>query len=455
MQQERRRRRQRQQQQELRQQMRRQTDRIQRLFFFTGDILPSSNYFVTEDSRLIRKLSQPSATSSGAKHNKRLLSASHSVDSKTVAIGESIISMLIKLHAKFSKNPYKPNPDGAAVDSRIGDGAFFITKVLDKISRNEKCMQYIKTLVTSDEDILGEPKKVPIEEDRRLKAKQRQEKLLNYFASKQQKFLLGNDFIEDAMEDDDKTHDNLLRDNDFMNRVYDCCICNLSTVTSNNRPVCLIAAATPSYVLEHRTMVSPASMEADDDVMQKDSASPYPQASLASSPLPADLLSASPRSSVHLKTSSHSLLSCKSTTSLVVNNEQANSMKYGYCSSVFRQLVDKYKLNDYLVYETPSYYPWYRSLNIQSCGHYLHYDCGLSYIKSLQDRNQSSFNLAISANGDFVCPMCRQVSNIILPLTVPNPLPSSAVEDTTHKIRELLAVSTMETPVCLSVICTC
>ncbi|XP_066929342.1 E3 ubiquitin-protein ligase ubr3-like [Clytia hemisphaerica] len=52
-------------------------------------------------------------------------------------------------------------------------------------------------------------------------------------------------------------------------------------------------------------------------------------------------------------------------------------------------------------------------INIQSCGHYIHVHCQISYFKSLQDEQSRLLNLE---KGEFTCPMCRQISNGVLPI---------------------------------------
>ena len=53
-------------------------------------------------------------------------------------IGETLISLLLKLHSKLSGQDgcsYIPDFEPDPVDSRIGDGVFFLSKVLNKLGR--------------------------------------------------------------------------------------------------------------------------------------------------------------------------------------------------------------------------------------------------------------------------------------------------------------------------------
>merc|ERR1719225_1785503 len=117
-----------------------------------------------------------------------------------VNINESIISLLLKLHSKLSGRPdsYIPwqerlaTPSLAATttqeysQSRIGDGCFFLEKVLDRISRlDSACDQFIKVTRTqlwptqhareAELDIRQEQEQA---EARRRRARERQARMM-------------------------------------------------------------------------------------------------------------------------------------------------------------------------------------------------------------------------------------------------------------------------------------
>lgn len=52
---------------------------------------------------------------------------------------------------------------------------------------------------------------------------------------------------------------------------------------------------------------------------------------------------------------------------------------------------------------------------MQTCGHHLHLDCLLPYIKSL-NHQQRQLSLAVDS-GEYLCPLCRQLANSFLPLS--------------------------------------
>lgn len=58
---------------------------------------------------------------------------------------------------------------------------------------------------------------------------------------------------------------------------------------------------------------------------------------------------------------------------------------------------------------------WEGGVHVQTCGHHLHLDCLKSYLESLrsQQRQQS---LAVE-RGEYLCPLCRQLANSVLPLS--------------------------------------
>lgn len=136
---------------------------------------------------------------------------------QTVKVGESIISLLLKLHSQLSGVPDSYNPEQSAIsdneagssscnafasqsslsDSRIGDGPFFISQLLRKIADlDPMCRQTIietrnklwPRMQESEEDEQRERENREREE-RRKRAKERQQKLMAEFANKQKQFI--------------------------------------------------------------------------------------------------------------------------------------------------------------------------------------------------------------------------------------------------------------------------
>jgi E3 ubiquitin-protein ligase UBR3 len=80
-----------------------------------------------------------------------LLQPNISRDPETIQVNESIISLLLKLHSQLAgtQNSYRPDnpsnnsfPDWSS-DSRIGDGQFFVAKLLWRISALDALCRYL------------------------------------------------------------------------------------------------------------------------------------------------------------------------------------------------------------------------------------------------------------------------------------------------------------------------
>lgn len=71
----------------------------------------------------------------------------------SVSVGESILSLLLQLHTRFSSTKSRPSyrftqsTARVGVASRVGDGEFFIRKVLDKIClESGNCLETVNSL---------------------------------------------------------------------------------------------------------------------------------------------------------------------------------------------------------------------------------------------------------------------------------------------------------------------
>ena len=56
---------------------------------------------------------------------------------------------------------------------------------------------------------------------------------------------------------------------------------------------------------------------------------------------------------------------------------------------------------------------WKGGIHVQSCGHHMHYDCHTSYCETQRNQNLDTRD---PQRLDFICPMCRQVANALLPV---------------------------------------
>jgi E3 ubiquitin-protein ligase UBR3 len=244
------------------------------------------------------------------KHNTVSTSSGNQQPPTEVMVYESMLTLLLKLHSKLSAVPdsYLPfwdTPEALKLkeeakqgiengfqvtsvegeeedsfsysqlydllnpsDSRIGDGPFFIAKVLDKISAKDEACR--KTVIFLRERIW--PKNAEDEEaarvreekekaERRKKAKERQMKLMAEFAKKQQQFMekamTEEEFLEEMTgEESSDSFSGASRDGNFNESIkpleYDCVICNQTSASTSENPMGLVILLQPSSVLGRR-----------------------------------------------------------------------------------------------------------------------------------------------------------------------------------------------------------
>ncbi|XP_076285643.1 ubr3 ubiquitin ligase isoform X1 [Lasioglossum baleicum] len=302
---------------------------------------------------------------------------------KTVKIGESIISLLLKLHSQLSGVPdsysfeqctmsdNEPSSSSATPpkESRIGDGPFFISQLLNKIANlDPMCKEAIietknklwpLTQACEDEQREKERRE---KEERRRRAKERQQKVMAEFANKQKQFM------EKALKTDEGdgicSMDGIEEDNAnklTSKKEYDCVICNQTTPTSEDAPMGLIVLIQPTCVLGHALQQPerPVLPTSDDDP-----------------PI---------------------------TTGDTRSAHWARRMQ---------------KINAYFAYTTwVLTVDWLREdgVHVQTCGHHLHLECLKSYLVSLRN-HQRPQNIAVE-RGEYLCPLCRQLANSVLPLS--------------------------------------
>lgn len=132
---------------------------------------------------------------------------------QTVKVGESIISLLLKLHSQLSGVPDSYNPEQSTTfdneagsssstsssnnESRIGDGPFFISQLLRKIADvdpicKDSIIETRNRLWPRMQECEGDEQREREHrerEERRRRAKERQQKLMAEFANKQKQFM--------------------------------------------------------------------------------------------------------------------------------------------------------------------------------------------------------------------------------------------------------------------------
>ncbi|KAK7110558.1 E3 ubiquitin-protein ligase UBR3-like [Littorina saxatilis] len=289
-------------------------------------------------------------------------------DPREKLLGESIISVLIKLHDKMScpSTIYKPQTGQSSASStghKAGDGAVYVAKFLDRLNASSTtAAKYVQSTCNAlhhkVEDSTGDQDK---NDSKRKKAYNRQQKLMAKFASKQKAFMAkaqegtGQEAEEDMAESEDSEGGSACASGER----FDCVICNQSAPSRPSRPMGLVIFLQSTSVLGHRQ---------HSDVQESLTAAPTPDQMEA-------VRCAGIMRNRHME--------------LLKHFEEAScdmSVSIGWDGGVFAT----------------------------TCGHYLHLDCQRSYIDTLQ--NQPQTETISFSRGEYYCPMCRQISNAVMPI---------------------------------------
>ena len=184
-------------------------------------------------------------------------------------LGESIISLLLKLHSQLSGVPDSYYPESQAMNEaeatssnaepakecRIGDGPYFISQLLRKISNLDPmcrdCINDIRNKLWprmqeyEDEQREREHRE---REEKKKRAKERQQQVMADFANKQKQFM------EKAMEIDEAEASGTEWDSEenptklISKKEYDCVICNQTTHSSEDKPMGLVVLVQVCFI---------------------------------------------------------------------------------------------------------------------------------------------------------------------------------------------------------------
>ncbi|XP_058889679.1 E3 ubiquitin-protein ligase ubr3-like isoform X2 [Acipenser ruthenus] len=288
-------------------------------------------------------------------------------------IQESMISLLIKLHHKLSAKqnsfcpPWIEDPEAFvrldSVKYSHGDGISAIERILTKAAlrtrQNKRCIQEICMKISPPVPPKRNgpaDKKTMDKEERRQKARERQQKLLAEFASRQKSFM------ETAMDvespDADVAMDLGSSEQQDSEILYDCVICGQSGPSTEDRPTGLVVLLQASSVLGHR---------------------------------------------------------CKSTEpKKLPTSDEEHIYPVDTCAATHdvRLTTLQRFFNDSSCLQSVSI-GWEGGVYVQTCGHTLHIDCHKSYMESL--RNDQVLQGFSVDKGEFTCPLCRQFANSVLP----------------------------------------
>lgn len=324
-------------------------------------------------------------------------------DTECIAIDESILSLLLKLHSSLSfakdsfsldevnnkkdENEMDINEAGPSShpsssqskhanthtsESRFGDGPYFIGNLLTKIARADQgCAESINEIRRRlwpnqrEEQAEQKAKEAREKEERSKRARERQQKLMEEFANKQKQFMAQAAEDMDFCDDDQENEVEMTREKE-----YDCIICSTTSPSTDSNPFGLVVLIESSGVVGHRRRGGEQFLlPLNDDEMKT---------------LPSDRFADDSANRTQLLTSRFGEESWFLT---------GNS---SFGSGIF----------------------------VQSCGHYVHLACHEAYFSSLQSQRQQ--NLSVD-RGEFLCPICRQLSNAVLPLSPQTVTPTSIV----------------------------
>ncbi|XP_052004411.1 E3 ubiquitin-protein ligase ubr3 isoform X2 [Xyrauchen texanus] len=281
-------------------------------------------------------------------------------------IRESMLSLLVKLHQKLSAKQNSLSLSWLAeVDPgrhEHGDGITAIERILAKAAsrsrHSKRCLQEIcgKVCPPIPPKMTSPGDKSMNKEERRQRARERQQKLLAEFASRQKSFM------ETAMDVESPEADAVMDvgsaeplDSEIL---YDCVICGQSGPSTEDRPTGLVVLLQASSVLGHRCRSdTPKRLPTTDEEHI------YPEDTC------------------------------------------------GATHDVRLTLMQRY-FKDSSCLQSVSI-GWDGGVYVQTCGHTLHIDCHKSYMESL--RNDQVLQGFSVDKGEFTCPLCRQFANSVLP----------------------------------------
>ncbi|XP_064555346.1 E3 ubiquitin-protein ligase Ubr3 [Drosophila montana] len=274
--------------------------------------------------------------------------------------------------------------------SRIGDGPFFIGNLLRKIAtRDEQCAQSIDDIRARlwpnqrEKQAEARARETKEKEERRKKARERQQKMMQDFANKQKQFMQSAaaaannlDFgLED--EDEDSMYEEQPREKE-----YDCIICNCTTASTETNPIGLVVLVESSGIVGHRRRIAER--------------------------LPLPLNDADKERLAH-------------TTRLAsefARRTELLGLKFG---------DESWYLSNNMAYDN--------GVHVQSCGHHVHLSCLEAYLKTLYTTQRQP----VQDRGEFYCPVCRQLSNSVLPLSPQLDRPMHLVRSGNQPFEQLVA----------------
>ncbi|KAH8386846.1 hypothetical protein KR093_002873, partial [Drosophila rubida] len=274
--------------------------------------------------------------------------------------------------------------------SRIGDGPFFIGNLLRKIAtRDEQCAQSIDDIRTRlwpnqrEKQAEARARETKEKEERRKKARERQQKMMQDFANKQKQFMqsaaAAANNMDYGLEDDDEE---AMYEEQVREKEYDCIICNCTTASTETNPIGLVVLVESSGIVGHRRRnVERLPLPLNDDDKER--------------------LAVTTRLATEFTRRTDLL-----------------SLKFG---------DESWYLSNNMAYDN--------GVHVQSCGHHVHLSCLEAYLKTLYTTQRQP----VQDRGEFYCPVCRQLSNSVLPLSPQLDRPMHLVRSGNQPFEQLVA----------------
>lgn len=348
-----------------------------------------------------------------------------------INVNESIVTLMLRLHSKYSGRPdsYVPLSERKGFsttleyrDSRIGDGCFFIEKVLDRICElDQECAENVASSRKKlwphyhEDEAKRDAERERLEaEAKKKKAKERQRQMMEQLAQQRRRFMQSSQMSASALLEDIGDTEKAEKaskkkaekaateggsnDETLPPTEYTCCHCLMQTPANEERPIGLVTLIQSTSVLAHKH-----------------------------------------ESTNHLV--------------LPTSEEEENALPPPCIDSLGLQYEELFaEMNQ--VFDAKScllsvHRGWKGGIHIQSCGHHMHYDCRSSYCDTLRQQMRPSRDHTLDFDrGEFSCPACRQMANSLLPVppdAPPFPLSvsSQSLRQTSTTIHSLLGEETL------------
>ncbi|VDP13855.1 unnamed protein product [Soboliphyme baturini] len=307
----------------------------------------------------------------------------HALKVGTAKLGDSLLSLLVRLHNRMAESDYRPPPsfpssseagDTDAESASYGDGPHAIRRLLNRVcALDEACRTELESICNTLYACRSASSESMHLVKKKQMAKERQKRVMAQFAAKQQAVMshylktVGSSSqtaSSSSVSTDVMTGDRL---SDYDTDVYECVICSQADSSCPKRPICLVASAQSTNIFKKCTLPPNFGF---DTVLLRD----------------AEKSRGSLDHFWHMK--------------------KEEKFKYSNLSCT----------DEYCFLDTESVF-------IQCCGHFVHKDCLDAYRDTLRSDQRPRHTTVLEvSHGEFLCPLCRQISNFCMPVL-------SAIED--------------------------